>query len=56
MSFFSEMSRSVGDPQNWKNKQNDAPTENKGESNQASQGLFDTVLNYAFKPTLLCLR
>lgn len=51
MSFFSEMSRSVGDPQNWKNKQNDAPTENKGESNQASQGLFDTVLNYAFKPT-----
>lgn len=51
MSFFSEMSRSVGDPQNWKNKQNDAPTGNKGESNQASQGLFDTVLNYAFKPT-----
>ena len=51
MSFFSEMSRSVGDPQNWKNKQNDAPTGTKMESNQASQGLFDTVLSYAFKPT-----
>lgn len=47
MSFFSEMSRSVGDPHNWKNKPNSSSVENQDESPQETQGFFDAALNYA---------
>lgn len=49
MSFFSEMSRSVGDPHNWKNKPNISSVENQDGITQGIQGFFDVALNYAKK-------